>query len=211
VACALGTDSTTLLLDGVDNLTGMAIAEGLSHIAYRLEDLQSRFTELLVGKNKKEMRSYGSIIIEVDDEKRKENSIHEHTFVDEKEAEMARKLSGLGLIAALAIGVHNFPEGMATFVATLSNSSFGLVVTMAIAIHNIPEGLCVALPFYYATGSKLQGFIYSLLAGISMPIGAIIAWGVVGGMGSPLVYAILFGIIAGIMVFISIRELLPTG
>lgn len=156
----------------------------------------------------KDIRTYGSIVI--DDDSQEHDVFEENSFVDEVEREDARRLSNMGLITALAICVHNFPEGMMTFVSTLSNPSFGLVVTLAIAIHNIPEGICVAMPIYYATRSKWQGVLYCLIAGISMPIGAFIAWGAVGGTLSPIVYAILFGLIAGIMVFISVRELIPT-
>lgn len=190
--------------------SGMLIALGLSHVSHKLEDLQEKVTSLFGGKTlkDKDIRTYGSIVI--DDDSQEHDVFEENSFVDEVEREDARRLSNMGLITALAICVHNFPEGMMTFVSTLSNPSFGLVVTLAIAIHNIPEGICVAMPIYYATRSKWQGVLYCLIAGISMPIGAFIAWGAVGGTLSPIVYAILFGLIAGIMVFISVRELIPT-
>ena len=71
----------------------------------------------------------------------------------------------------LAIGIHNFPEGLATFVATLSSPSLGVALAIAIALHNIPEGVCVAMPVYYATGSKWRGFLWAFLSGISEPFG----------------------------------------
>lgn len=77
----------------------------------------------------------------------------------------------MGLLTGLAIGLHNFPEGLATFVATLSNPSLGIALAIAIALHNIPEGVCVSMPVYYATGSKWKAFMWAFLSGVSEPIG----------------------------------------
>ncbi|HNT76368.1 MAG TPA: zinc transporter ZupT [Anaerolineae bacterium] len=122
-----------------------------------------------------------------------------------------------GLFTALAIGIHNFPEGLATFLAALRDPGVGVVIAIAIALHNIPEGVSVAVPIYYATGERRRAFIYSFLSGLAEPIGALIAYGalrlLVGGQGGvmpPQVMGVLFAGIAGIMVYISIDELLPT-
>lgn len=123
------------------------------------------------------------------------------------------KLQAMGLKTALAIGIHNFPEGLATFVATLADPAVGVTLAVAIAIHNVPEGLCVALPIYYATGSRHRGFLWALLSGLSEPVGALIGYAVIKGSGedlNQLVYGILFGVVAGMMVGITITELLPT-
>jgi len=117
------------------------------------------------------------------------------------------------LNTAIAIGIHNFPEGLATFVATLAEPSVGITLAIAIGIHNIPEGLCVALPIFYATGSRMKGFLYALLSGISEPIGALIGYGIIKSTGDDLnqvVYGILFGVVGGMMVMIVMLELLPT-
>jgi ZIP family zinc transporter len=120
-------------------------------------------------------------------------------------------LHRMGMLAVLAVGLHNLPEGLATFVATLASPSMGLSIAVAIALHNIPEGMVVAMPIYYATGSKWKGFLWSLASGISEPIGGLLGFLVLyGNHMSDLAYAIMFGIVAGMMVFISIRELLPT-
>ena len=121
-----------------------------------------------------------------------------------------QKLVRMGFMTAVAIGIHNFPEGLATFVATLSDPSVGAALAVAIAIHNIPEGLCVAIPVYYATGNRLKAFGWALLSGISEPIGAALGWVVLKDIMSELVYAILFGVVAGLMVNISFHELIPT-
>jgi ZIP family zinc transporter len=124
------------------------------------------------------------------------------------------KLQRMGVNTAAAIAIHNFPEGLATFVATLVDPAVGATLAIAIAIHNIPEGLCVALPIYYATGSRLKGFLWALFSGISEPIGAFVGWLIIKSTGddmNQLVYGILFGVVAGMMIMIVLLELLPTG
>jgi ZIP family zinc transporter len=119
----------------------------------------------------------------------------------------------MGINTAAAIAIHNFPEGLATFVATLAEPSVGVTLAIAIGIHNIPEGLCVALPIYYATDSRLKGFLWALLSGISEPVGALIGYAIIKSTGddmSQVVYGVLFGLVAGMMIMIVILELLPT-
>lgn len=126
---------------------------------------------------------------------------------------MQKKEGGLmkmGLKTALAIGLHNFPEGLATFVGTLDDPSVGASLAIAIAIHNIPEGICVAMPVYKATGSKCTGFFWAFISGISEPIGAGLGWIVLYNTMDDYVYGGLFGAVGGMMVHISIKELLPT-
>ena len=116
-----------------------------------------------------------------------------------------------GIFAALAIAIHNFPEGLATFIGTLADPTIGITLAIAIAIHNIPEGICVSMPIYHATGSRLQGFLYAFLSGISEPIGALIGWAILEASdNTPLMFAIMFGVVSGMMIYISIKELLPT-
>lgn len=122
-------------------------------------------------------------------------------------------LARTGLLSALAVGIHNFPEGLATFVATLASPSAGAAIAVAIALHNIPEGVVVAMPIYYATGSKWKGFLWSFVSGLAEPVGGLVGYALLvggGGMSSPLVFAITYGFVAGMMVYIAIRELLPT-
>jgi ZIP family zinc transporter len=123
------------------------------------------------------------------------------------------RLQAMGLNTALAIALHNFPEGLATFVATLADPSVGVTLAIAIAIHNVPEGLCVALPIYYASGSRHKGFFWALLSGLSEPVGALIGYLIIKASGEDMnqtVYGILFGMVAGMMIMIVLLELLPT-
>ena len=116
----------------------------------------------------------------------------------------------MGMFTALAIAIHNFPEGLATFAAALSDPALGLSIAVAIAIHNIPEGISVSVPIYYATGSKKKAFYYSFLSGVAEPVGALIGYFILLNFFSEFVFGILFAGVAGIMVFISLDELLPS-
>lgn len=126
------------------------------------------------------------------------------------EAQKKNKLLRMGLFTALAIGIHNFPEGLATFVAALQEPSIAIPIAVAIALHNIPEGIAVSVPIYYATGSKKKAFLYSFLSGLSEPLGAIIGYLILRPFLSDTVMGIIFGMVAGIMIYISLDELLPS-
>lgn len=115
-----------------------------------------------------------------------------------------------GLFTALAIGIHNFPEGLATFVSALQEPSVAIPIVVAIAIHNIPEGIAVSVPIYYATKNKKRAFLLSFISGLSEPVGAVIGYLILLPFMSETVYGILFAVVAGIMVFISLDELLPS-
>ena len=116
----------------------------------------------------------------------------------------------MGLFSALAIGIHNFPEGLATFTAGLKDPALGIGIAFAIAIHNIPEGIAVSIPLYYATGSKKKAFLLSFSSGLAEPIGAIIGYFLLLQFFNEFTFGILFAAVAGIMVFISLDELIPT-
>mmetsp|Transcript_12761 Transcript_12761/g.26779 ORF Transcript_12761/g.26779 Transcript_12761/m.26779 type:complete len:360 (+) Transcript_12761:162-1241(+) len=121
-----------------------------------------------------------------------------------------KKLAKMGLDTALVIGLHNFPEGLITFVATLADARVGAVLAVAISIHNIPEGLCVSLPIYFATGNRMKAFLWGSLSGIFEPVAAFFGWLVLASVVTPTVYAVLFGWISGMMVMICVKEILPT-
>lgn len=135
----------------------------------------------------------------------------------EKAASEDDQLLRTGLITALAIGIHNFPEGLVTFLAALQDPGLGVAIAVAIALHNIPEGISVSVPIFYATGERRRAFLYSALSGLAEPVGAMIAYlllrlavGDVDGVFPPQVMGVLFAGVAGVMVFIGLDELLPT-
>jgi len=138
---------------------------------------------------------------------------HEARVVEEMGGQKASRdprLMRMGLFTALAIGIHNFPEGLATFFGTLSDPGVGIAIAVAIAIHNIPEGIAVAVPVYFATGSRKKAFWLSFLSGVSEPVGAVIGYTILKPFFSPTVFGLLFAGVAGIMVFVSLDELFPT-
>lgn len=120
------------------------------------------------------------------------------------------RLMRMGVLSALAIAIHNFPEGIATFIAGLQEPSLGISIAVAIAIHNIPEGIAVSVPIYYATGNHRKAFFYSFLSGLAEPAGAILGYFVLLRYMNQTVYGLVFAAVAGIMVFISFDELLPS-
>jgi ZIP family zinc transporter len=116
----------------------------------------------------------------------------------------------MGVFTALAIAIHNFPEGLATFTAAISDPKLGIPIAVAIAIHNIPEGIAVAVPIFYATGSKMKAFKLSFLSGLSEPVGALVGYLILYRWLNDTVFGIIFASVAGIMVYISLDELLPS-
>jgi ZIP family zinc transporter len=118
-------------------------------------------------------------------------------------------LARLGFATALAIAVHNFPEGLVTFVSYMDEPAVGTVLAVGIGIHNIPEGLCVAMPVFYATQSRWKAFCWGILSGVSEPIGALIGYFVLGGSFSGNANGILFSLVSGIMTMLVVDELLP--
>lgn len=127
------------------------------------------------------------------------------TSVDCKSFELYR----VGILTALVIAIHNFPEGLATFVSGMADKTLGISIAIAIAIHNIPEGISVAIPIYQSTGSKGKALWYSFLSGLSEPLGALIGFTFLSYILNDMSFGILFGFIAGIMVYIAFDELLP--
>ena len=119
------------------------------------------------------------------------------------------RLKHTGIVTALAIAVHNFPEGIATFVSALGNVETGIAIAVAVAIHNIPEGIAVSVPIYAATGNRRKSFWISFMSGLAEPIGALIGWLILMPFLSPMLMNLVFAFVAGIMIFISLDELLP--
>lgn len=139
---------------------------------------------------------------------------HESRRVEQKndfcDLNGSKKLLRTGLFTALIIAIHNFPEGMATFVSSIQSPSLGIAIAIAIAIHNIPEGISVAIPVYCATGGRKRAFAWTLVSGMGEPLGALLAYFVLLPILNDIVFGVLFAVIAGIMIFISFDELLPS-
>lgn len=119
------------------------------------------------------------------------------------------KIGRIAMLAAVAITAHNIPEGLATFFATVDSPAVGMPLALAIAIHNIPEGVSIAVPVYFATGSKTKATLAAAASGVAEPIGALFGYLVLQPFMSPFVYGCVFGVVAGVMVFLSLDELLP--
>ncbi|WP_173916691.1 zinc transporter ZupT [Halobacillus sp. Marseille-Q1614] len=143
----------------------------------------------------------------------KQGNPHEPKVVEEMakpaSAVQDAQLLKMGTFTALAIAIHNFPEGIATFTSALQDPSLGIAIAIAIAIHNIPEGIAVSVPVYFATGDKKKAFKLSFLSGLSEPVGAIVAYLILMPFLNDVMFGVLFAGVAGIMVFISLDELLP--
>lgn len=138
------------------------------------------------------------------------HEVHTVEEMDGESEEHKSKLMRMGLFTALAIAIHNFPEGLATFTAALSDPKLGVAIAVAIAIHNIPEGIAVAVPIFYATGSRMKAFRLSFLSGLAEPLGAIIGYFLLYQFLSDTLFGFIFASVAGIMVYISLDELLPS-
>lgn len=121
----------------------------------------------------------------------------------------ASSMMRMGIVTAIAITVHNFPEGIATFMAGYSDIRLGLPVALSIAMHNIPEGIAVAVPVFYGTGSRGKAFLYSAMSGLSEPLGAVIAYLCLAPFLNDATLGGVFGVVAGIMIYIAFGELVP--
>ena len=130
---------------------------------------------------------------------------HDPAFQENKRRHIAR----VGMMAAFAITAHNFPEGLATFFATLENPAVGMPLALAIAIHNIPEGISIAAPVYFATRNRKKTVLACLASGLAEPLGAVLGYTMLKPFLSPFVFGAVFGVIAGVMVFLALDELLP--
>ncbi len=130
--------------------------------------------------------------------------------INNVKAAQEKKLLRMGLFSALAIAIHNFPEGLATFMAALTDPTLGVSIAVAIAIHNIPEGIAVSVPIYYATKNRSKAFWLSFTSGLAEPVGAIIGYFLLKSFINEATFGVIFASVAGIMVYISLDELLPT-
>ena len=115
------------------------------------------------------------------------------------------------LVTTAAIVLHNLPEGILTLFTSYASPALGITLTLAIALHNIPEGVAISVPVYYATGSRVRAVLYALFSGLAEPAGALLAFCLLRGFFSPLFLNGLIATVAGIMIYVSISELIPEG
>ncbi len=134
---------------------------------------------------------------------------HEIHMVEEMQGDTNRQLKRTGVIMTLAIAIHNFPEGIATFTAAYVDPTIAIPIAVAIAIHNIPEGIAVSVPIYYSTGSRKKAFWYSFLSGMAEPVGGLMGYFLLRPFLTPYTLGLVMAGVAGIMVFISVDELIP--
>ena len=139
-----------------------------------------------------------------------QNPHHPHTIVTTNGSQNNQRLMKTGAFTALTIALHNLPEGLITFGAALSDIRLGIIISIAIALHNIPEGLSVTIPIYHATQNRQKAMLYAFFSGVAEPIGAIIGLLILLPFFSDFLLGGLLGVVAGIMVYISLDELLPT-
>lgn len=132
-----------------------------------------------------------------------------HSHSHEHNHSNGHHLSKLGLMSAIAIGIHNIPEGLALFTAGLKDITLAYPIAVAVVIHNIPLGIAISAPLYYSTGSKKKAFLYTFLVGLCQPLGAVLGYLILSQYFNNLIYGILFSVVAGIMIFVSLDELLP--
>lgn len=131
-------------------------------------------------------------------------------FTELPEQEDAQRLMRVGTMTALALAIHNFPEGVATLFSAIEDPHLGVAIAVAIALHNIPEGIAVSMPIYYATGNRRKAFLYSFASGLVEPIGAILSYFLLSSFLTPFMMSLMMAGVAGIMVFIALDQLLPT-
>lgn len=124
-------------------------------------------------------------------------------------AKRQSNLKRMGVLVALAVALHNFPEGLGTFLVMLEDPTVGIAIAVAIAIHNIPEGIAISVPIYHATAKRSKAFLYSFSSGLAEPLGALIGYLILRPFINGTTFGIVFAAVAGIMVFISLEQLLP--
>lgn len=220
-----GIGSLLSLLTKKTNTKFLAISLGFSAgvmIYVSMVEIFFKARESLIGEHGKKLGSWitviafflGMFIIAIIDklipEKENPHEIHKKEDFSKNKTLDKSKLLKTGMFTALAIGIHNFPEGLATFISALQEPKLAIPITVAIAIHNIPEGIAVSVPVYYATGNKKKAFFYSFISGLSEPIGALIGYLILRPFLNESIFGIVFASVAGIMVFISVDELLPS-
>jgi len=201
-----GTDDELLfhLYTGLSFFGGVAMGFVFKICVNMCEDYRQNMNDLQQNKEKLAIEMQSDI-------KTSENRSEEPSVIVEmtEEDERKSKMMRTGIITALSIALHNFPEGLVAFLAAVADWEVGVVTAFAIAVHNIPEGISIAVPYYYASESRWKAFLVSFLSGLAELFGALIGWAILDDIWGREVFGILFALTAGIMVYISISELMP--
>jgi len=179
----------------VSFFTGIGFGYGIDYFVHWLGKRQQDSTDFASSHDEVELAD-----MEDREKGNADNPLHCHGDLN---------LTNISLVTALAVGFHNLPEGLVTFVSTLYSPSTGMAIAVAIAIHNIPEGIAIAVPVYYQTKSFLKAFFWAFVSGIAEPIGALIGYAVLDSMFGPEIFGWMFGAVGGIMIYISFAEMLP--
>lgn len=195
--------ATAILQNGGHSLKG---ATALTVLGFFLGILVIGIIDQLVpsAENPHEIKDPATFMLE------KEHAEYHRLKEHPHEKHRKESLLRTGTFTALAIAIHNFPEGLATFITALDDPNLAIPVVVAIAIHNIPEGISVSVPIYYATGSRRKAFLYSFLSGLAEPLGAVVGYLILLPFLNDTLQGVVNAAVAGIMVFISIDELLPS-
>jgi ZIP family zinc transporter len=172
--------------------------------------LLTMLIDLIVPKEKNPHEMHGIEEVSFDPHTEIQPEAAEVSVIERAEKSKNGSLTRVGMVSAIAIMVHNFPEGLATFVAALADPALGISIALAIAIHNIPEGIAVAVPLYAGTGNKKRSFLVALASGLAEPVGALVGYFIFRPFLSEGLMGIIFAVVAGIMVYISLDELLPS-
>jgi len=187
-------------------LIDLIVHKCLKHDAHGTHDFEETNKE----NSNIELGVQSNIMLGKEEGNAKESRDNEDNTSPKEESKESPELLRVSLITAVAIAAHNLPEGLVTFITALHDPKLGGAVACAIAIHNIPEGISIAMPLYYHNGSFCKAFLWCLASGITEPIGALIGYGILDSMFGSEVFGTLFGVVGGIMVYISFAELLPT-
>jgi ZIP family zinc transporter len=199
-ACCVAVGIALIYL--IDVIVGMISPE---HDHTEIDNLEN-FQDSMAFHDSKESQHVGSPVVELESQQTTPNAGMYFKMDD-----VAKKnLQRMGLLSALAIGIHNVPEGIATYAGSVQNSSVGFSLAFGIGLHNIPEGIAVAAPIYFATGSRWRGVMWCCVSAAAEPVGGVIAWLAIGDGMDHISEGILYGLVCGIMVCICVKELLPT-
>lgn len=134
---------------------------------------------------------------------------HHHDHHGDRKDHCAGDISRVGIMSMIAISLHNLPEGIALYFAGHHDMTLGIILAIAVALHNIPGGITIAAPIYYSTGNKMRAFLCTLVPSLVQPLGALLAWLVLGNVMTDFVMGMMFSLVAGILLFLAIVELYP--